>query len=143
VLAPVRELAIQINLEALRFAKPLGLRCCCLYGGAPKHNQINSMRGGGNAYPHLIVATPGRLLDLCKPQTSSKAKGKGGPAMSLANVEYFVLDEADRMLDLGVLTFVLFCGLLYLLHCWPKKEKMAVTDLFSSFHSLPTPPVPT
>ena len=64
------------------------------------------MRGGGNAYPHLIVATPGRLLDLCKPQTSSKAKGKGGPAMSLANVEYFVLDEADRMLDLGVLTFV-------------------------------------
>jgi superfamily II DNA/RNA helicase len=108
VLAPVRELAIQINLEALRFAKPLGLRCCCLYGGAPKHNQINSMRGGGNAYPHLIVATPGRLLDLCKPQTSSKAKGKGGPAMSLANVEYFVLDEADRMLDLGVLTFVVF-----------------------------------
>ena len=102
------------------------------------------MRGGGNAYPHLIVATPGRLLDLCKPQTSSKAKGKGGPAMSLANVEYFVLDEADRMLDLGVLTFVLFCGLwLYLLRCWPKKEKMAVTDLFSSFHSLPTPPVPT
>ena len=99
------------------------------------------MRGGGNAYPHLIVATPGRLLDLCKPQTSSKAKGKGGPAMSLANVEYFVLDEADRMLDLGVLTFVLFCGLFVALLA--KKEKMAVTDLFFHPHSLPTPPVPT
>ena len=101
------------------------------------------MRGGGNAYPHLIVATPGRLLDLCKPQTSSKAKGKGGPAMSLANVEYFVLDEADRMLDLGVLTFVVFWVVVVFVALLAKKEKMAVTDLFSSFHSLPTTPVPT
>lgn len=102
VLAPVRELAIQINMEALRFAKPLGLRCCCLYGGAPKHNQINSLRGGANAFPHLIVATPGRLLDLCKSNGNSNSiKGKAGPAMTISNVEYFVLDEADRMLDLG------------------------------------------
>jgi len=101
VLAPVRELAIQINIEALRFAKPLNLRCCCLYGGAPKHNQINSLRGGGNAFPHLVVATPGRLLDLCG---VGAGKGNVAAVMSLRCVEYFVLDEADRMLDLGFQT---------------------------------------
>ena len=102
ILAPVRELAIQISIEALRFAKPLGLKCVCLYGGAPKHNQINSLRGGANAFPHLVVATPGRLLDLCTSTKPTKnQKGKGKPALSLSKVEYFVLDEADRMLDLG------------------------------------------
>ena len=60
VLAPTRELAIQIGQEATRFGKPLGVRCVCLFGGMPKHNQINSLNGGANAYPHLVVATPGR-----------------------------------------------------------------------------------
>ena len=63
--------------------------------------------------------------------------------MSLANVEYFVLDEADRMLDLGVLTFVVFWVVVVFVALLAKKEKMAVTDLFFHPHSLPTPPVPT
>eukprot|EP00946_MAST-07B_sp_MAST-7B-sp1_P001699 g1699.t1 len=108
VLAPTRELAIQIGQEATRFGKPLGVRCVCLFGGMPKHNQINSLNGGANAYPHLVVATPGRLLDLCKPQPPSKSKLRrdpkapfGPPALSLSGVTCLVLDEADRMLDLG------------------------------------------
>ena len=108
VLATTRELAIQIGQEATRFGKPLGVRCVCLFGGMPKHNQINSLNGGANAYPHLVVATPGRLLDLCKPQPPSKSKLRrdpkapfGPPALSLSGVTCLVLDEADRMLDLG------------------------------------------
>ena len=108
VLAPTRELAIQIGVEAVRFGKPLGVRSVCLFGGMPKHNQINSLNGGANAFPHLVVATPGRLLDLCKPQPPSKSKLRrdpkaayGPPALSLHQVKCMVLDEADRMLDLG------------------------------------------
>ena len=63
VLAPTRELAIQIHKEAARFGKKLGVRCVVVYGGAPRHNQINSLKGGANAFPHLVTGTPGRILD--------------------------------------------------------------------------------
>ena len=103
VLAPVRELAIQINEVALQYTKSLQVRTVCLYGGAPKWKQMKELLESDNAFPHIIVATPGRLLDLCtcKPRGTSFTGWNGKPAISLDKVEYFVLDEADRMLDLG------------------------------------------
>ena len=90
ILAPTRELAIQIHKEALRFGKDQGIRSVVIYGGAPKHNQINSLKGGANAFPHLITCTPGRLLDFV---TNRK--------VLVDQVLFLVLDEADRMLDMG------------------------------------------
>lgn len=59
MLAPTRELARQIQEEAVRFGGPLGLRNACLYGGAPRSAQFRELRQA----PHLVVACPGRLLD--------------------------------------------------------------------------------
>jgi superfamily II DNA/RNA helicase len=86
VLAPTRELAQQTHVEALRFGK--GVRSVCIYGGIPMHDSVNSLRGA--ATPQLIVATPRRLIDLCKYRK-----------ISLGKVTMLVLDEADRMLDMG------------------------------------------
>lgn len=61
ILAPTRELAMQIQAEAVQFGKPLGIRSVCVFGGVAVHQQLNSLKGGANAYPHIIVATPGRL----------------------------------------------------------------------------------
>jgi ATP-dependent RNA helicase DDX5/DBP2 len=91
VLAPTRELTMQIQEQALKFGKCLDLKSVCIYGGVPKHNQVNSLRGGANAFPHLVVGTPGRLLDL----------SKTNKALSLDKIKLIVLDEADRMLDMG------------------------------------------
>ena len=60
------------------------------YGGAPRHNQINSLKGGANAFPHLVTGTPGRILDLLE-----------SGVIGLSLVRVLVLDEADRMLDEG------------------------------------------
>jgi len=93
VMAPTRELAVQIAKEAtkvLRYSEEGGhrggLHAVCLYGGGNKREQIKSLTWGSE----IVVATPGRLIDLA-------ASG----ALSLARVTYFVLDEADRMLDMG------------------------------------------
>ncbi|KAJ3132732.1 ATP-dependent RNA helicase dbp2, partial [Physocladia obscura] len=86
VLAPTRELAVQINEVVTEFGGPLGIRNSCLYGGASKGPQIGEL----NRSPQIVVATPGRLLDLLK-------MGK----TTLRRVTYLVLDEADRMLDMG------------------------------------------
>lgn len=83
VLAPTRELACQIFEEAKKFGKLANIRSCCLYGGAPKWPQIQSILTD----PHVVIATPGRLNDLV-----------GMGKISLANVKFMVLDEADRML---------------------------------------------
>jgi ATP-dependent RNA helicase DDX5/DBP2 len=91
VLAPTRELAMQIQEQALKFGKCVGIKSVCIYGGVPKHNQVNSLRGGANAFPHLVVGTPGRLLEL----------SRTNKALSLEKVQVVVLDEADRMLDMG------------------------------------------
>ncbi|MCD8147940.1 MAG: DEAD/DEAH box helicase [Clostridiales bacterium] len=87
ILAPTRELALQIRdeLSSLCEAKK-GLRVVCLYGGQPIDKQINQMK----KKPQIVVATPGRLMD-CK-----KRK-----AIRLDRVETVILDEADRMLDMG------------------------------------------
>eukprot|EP00587_Corethron_hystrix_P002594 CAMPEP_0113330456 /NCGR_PEP_ID=MMETSP0010_2-20120614/21655_1 /TAXON_ID=216773 ORGANISM="Corethron hystrix, Strain 308" /NCGR_SAMPLE_ID=MMETSP0010_2 /ASSEMBLY_ACC=CAM_ASM_000155 /LENGTH=600 /DNA_ID=CAMNT_0000193037 /DNA_START=124 /DNA_END=1924 /DNA_ORIENTATION=+ /assembly_acc=CAM_ASM_000155 len=86
VLAPTRELACQIAEEAEKFGRPAGVRATCLYGGAPKGLQIRRLEGG----VECIIATPGRLNDILEMKKCD-----------LSRVEFLVLDEADRMLDMG------------------------------------------
>eukprot|EP00195_Chlamydomonas_chlamydogama_P017116 CAMPEP_0202896480 /NCGR_PEP_ID=MMETSP1392-20130828/5473_1 /ASSEMBLY_ACC=CAM_ASM_000868 /TAXON_ID=225041 /ORGANISM="Chlamydomonas chlamydogama, Strain SAG 11-48b" /LENGTH=699 /DNA_ID=CAMNT_0049581853 /DNA_START=23 /DNA_END=2120 /DNA_ORIENTATION=+ len=86
VLAPTRELAKQIEEQAIKFGQSLGIRTACLYGGAGRVGQMQQLL----RCPHLIIACPGRLLDFVE-----------GGELSLAQVSYMVLDEADRMLDMG------------------------------------------
>jgi ATP-dependent helicase YprA (DUF1998 family) len=83
ILAPTRELAIQIMEEAQRFGRPLGIRTVCCYGGSPKYAQIAALSRG----VECVIATPGRLNDLLEMR---KAR--------LGNIKFVVLDEADRML---------------------------------------------
>jgi ATP-dependent RNA helicase DBP3 len=89
VLAPTRELALQSAEVIAAAGKACGVESVCVYGGVPKFEQKKALnnRGGG---AHVVVATPGRLKDLC---------GEG--ACDLSRVTYLVLDEADRMLDMG------------------------------------------
>ena len=86
VLAPTRELACQIEAEAEKFGRAAGIRTVCCYGGAPRGQQLGALRRGAQ----VIVACPGRLNDFLQ-----------SGSVSLANVSYLVLDEADRMLDMG------------------------------------------
>lgn len=86
VLAPTRELAGQIHEESVRFGHPCGVRSALVVGGVPKGPQVLALRRA----PEIVVATPGRLVDLL-----------GSKRTELTHCTYFVLDEADRMLDLG------------------------------------------
>ncbi|WP_417580596.1 DEAD/DEAH box helicase [Nitrincola sp.] len=86
VLTPTRELAIQVGDKTLAYGEHLGMRVISIYGGVRFDNQLRKMKCGAD----ILVATPGRLLDMLK-------QGK----LSLAQLEILVLDEADRMLDLG------------------------------------------
>ena len=86
VLAPTRELAAQIGESFRRYAVRGGLRHCVVFGGVGKGPQIDALRRGVD----VLVATPGRLLDLLN-----------GRHVALGKVRHFVLDEADRMLDMG------------------------------------------
>lgn len=86
VLAPTRELACQIEDDGKRFGRAAALSTVCLYGGAPKFPQIRGLQEGCD----VLVATPGRLNDLFE-------MGK----VNLGGVQTLVLDEADRMLDMG------------------------------------------
>nr|AGI37446.1 PL10 [Pristina longiseta] len=86
VLAPTRELASQIHDEARKFAYRSHVRPCVVYGGADIGGQIRDLSRGC----HLLVATPGRLVDMME-------RGRVG----VDNVRFLVLDEADRMLDMG------------------------------------------
>ena len=86
IFAPTRELAIQIFENFKKFGRYMDLRTVCLYGGANKGNQISQLKRGAD----IVVATPGRLLDLYAENF-----------VKLESVKYLVLDEADRMLDMG------------------------------------------
>ncbi|KAL8457942.1 hypothetical protein ACS0TY_035704 [Phlomoides rotata] len=86
VLAPTRELAVQIQEEAAKFGSHANIRSTCIYGGAPKGPQIRDLKRG----VEIVIATPGRLIDMLEAQHTN-----------LRRVTYLVLDEADRMLDMG------------------------------------------
>ncbi|PPD67516.1 hypothetical protein GOBAR_DD35613 [Gossypium barbadense] len=85
-LAPTRELAVQIQEEAAKFANNASIRSTCIYGGAPKGPQTRDLKRG----VEIVIATPGRLIDMLEAQNTN-----------LKRVTYLVLDEADRMLDMG------------------------------------------
>lgn len=91
ILSPTRELAIQIGDSFAAYGKHTGLKHTVVFGGVSIVNQISALRNGVD----VLVATPGRLLDLLNQR-----------ALSLSDVEIFVLDEADRMLDMGFINDV-------------------------------------
>ena len=86
VLCPTRELAVQIKEQVDKFGWNSKLTNTCLYGGAPKFPQARDLERG----VEIVIATPGRLLDFLNSRTTN-----------LRRVTYLVLDEADRMLDMG------------------------------------------
>ena len=88
VVAPTRELVVQIEENVRAYAKHLPLRMATVFGGVSERPQIAALRSGVD----LVVATPGRLIDLMEQR-----------AANLSGVEFLVLDEADRMLDMGFL----------------------------------------
>ena len=83
---PTRELAVQVRDEVVKLASGRRIACVALYGGKPLRGQIDKLRAGA----HIIVGTPGRLLDHI---------GRG--TLQLTDIWCVVLDEADRMLDIG------------------------------------------
>ena len=91
VLAPTRELAIQIGDECMKFCPAAGAKVVTLYGGASKGDQLRALRGGAD----VVVATPGRLNDFLAPPPGFSAPVRA------THAKYVVLDEADRMLDMG------------------------------------------
>ena len=86
VLAPTRELCVQIFSESRRFAKSFNIRVCAVFGGASKYEMKKALL----EYPELVIATPGRLIDLIEMK-----------ATNLQRVTLLVVDEADRLLEMG------------------------------------------
>lgn len=96
ILVPTRELAVQVSAEINKFAKYTGIRTVSIYGGQSIGIQYDQLRRG----VQILVATPGRLIDHIKQGS-----------IDLENVKFVVLDEADRMLDMGFIEdikFILF-----------------------------------
>jgi ATP-dependent RNA helicase RhlE len=86
IVTPTRELAIQIGENLTSYSKYTNLKNTVIFGGVPQGSQVKALQQGVD----ILVATPGRLLDLINQKF-----------IRLDNIEYFVLDEADRMLDMG------------------------------------------
>ncbi|WP_237179031.1 DEAD/DEAH box helicase, partial [Paenibacillus sp. MMS18-CY102] len=89
ILTPTRELAIQITTELNKLAKTVGANILAAYGGQDVESQIRKLR---NSWPHIVIATPGRLLDHLRRET-----------IRLGKIRMLVLDEADQMLHMGFL----------------------------------------
>lgn len=87
VLSPTRELAIQIHGECVKFASCIDIRAECVYGGTNVQTQSKQLKA---ADPQVLIATPGRLCDLLERNV-----------LSLSNCPFVILDESDRMLDMG------------------------------------------
>ncbi|XP_021737705.1 ATP-dependent RNA helicase-like protein DB10 [Chenopodium quinoa] len=125
VLSPTRELATQIQDEAVKFGRSSRISCTCLYGGAPKGPQLKELDRGVD----IVVATPGRLNDILETRR-----------ISLNQVSYLVLDEADRMLDMGfepqirkiVKEVPTRRQTLMYTATWPKEVRKIAADLLSN-----------
>ncbi len=91
ILTPTRELAIQISESFSAYGKHTSLKHAVVFGGVSAHSQVAAIKGGVD----ILVATPGRLLDLMSQKV-----------ISLQHIQLFVLDEADRMLDMGFINDV-------------------------------------
>ncbi|KAL3042571.1 hypothetical protein OYC64_020493 [Pagothenia borchgrevinki] len=89
IMTPTRELALQIAKECKKFSKQLGLRVVCVYGGTGISEQIAELKRGAE----IIVCTPGRMIDMLG--------ANSGRVTNLRRSTYVVLDEADRMFDMG------------------------------------------
>lgn len=89
VMTPTRELCMQIGKDIKKFSKSLGLRAVCVYGGTGISEQIAELKRGAE----IIVCTPGRMIDMLA--------ANSGRVTNLRRVTYVVLDEADRMFDMG------------------------------------------
>lgn len=103
ILAPTRELAIQIHKDALLLGKHLNLKCALIYGGTDYKKQLDSLKSNVD----IIIGTPGRIIDFFRQN-----------AFTLNNIQVSVLDEADRMFDLGFIKDIRF-----LLRRMPPPEK--------------------
>ncbi len=86
IVLPTRELALQVNESIQKVGLALGIRTAVLIGGAPMSKQVGEIRRG----PNIVIGTPGRIIDHLEQRT-----------LSLGSVKMLVLDEADRMLDMG------------------------------------------
>lgn len=111
ILAPTRELAIQIHKDAILLSKYLDLRFALVYGGTDYKKQLNQLKTNVD----IIIGTPGRIIDFYRQQ-----------AFTLDNIQVMVLDEADRMFDLGFIKDIRF-----LLRRMPEPEKR-LNMLFSA-----------
>ena len=111
ILVPTRELAVQVEKQAVEFCAHLPFRSLSVYGGVGYDKQLAALKKG----VQIIVATPGRLIDLVK-----------GKQINLSKIDFFVLDEADRMFDMGFMPDVR-----YILQKVPPKAKRQ-TMIFSA-----------
>jgi ATP-dependent RNA helicase RhlB len=111
MLSPTRELAIQIYNDAIKIGRATGLRCCLAYGGVDYDKQRNQLLDGFD----IVIGTPGRIIDYCKQGV-----------LNLRQMRVVVLDEADRMFDLGFIK-----DLRYLLRRMPHPTQR-LTMLFSA-----------
>jgi ATP-dependent RNA helicase RhlE len=109
ILTPTRELAVQIKDSFTSYGRYTNLKCCAIFGGVSQNPQTEALRRGVD----VLIATPGRLNDLINQRK-----------VNLQNVKMFVLDEADRMLDMGFIHDVK-----KIIACIPKERQ---TLLFSA-----------
>jgi ATP-dependent RNA helicase RhlE len=115
ILAPTRELAIQVEESIQTYGKYTGLRSTCVFGGVDIKQQLPIVRAG----VEILVATPGRLLDHVEQRS-----------VNLSQVEIFVLDEADRMLDMGFIPDIK--RIMALMPATAKRQNLLFSATFSA-----------
>ena len=129
VLAPTRELALQIKEEADKFGRSSDIKNTVVYGGIPKHTQVRDLRNG----VEIVIATAGRLIDHLESGVTN-----------LRRVTYLVLDEADRMLDMGFEPQIRSIisqirpdrQTLFWSATWPKEVQQLVHDFLTNFYEV-------